>query len=54
MRPFESSPVNPTNKGPLPESADEYLLLIQTADDWEAWMAEETKRQSFLYPPSDN
>ena len=54
MRPFEPYRSNPTDKGSVPDTKDGWLLLIQSEDDWAAWMAEEVKRENFLYPPSEN
>lgn len=54
MRPFEPIPSSPIDRDQLPESSDGWLMLILSQDDWAAWMAEEVRRDTFLYPPSEN
>lgn len=54
MRPFEPYRSNPTDSGPTPETKDGWLMLIQSEEDWAAWMAEEERRGKLLYPPCEN
>jgi len=54
MRPFEPYNPNPTDSHPPAGSKDGWLMLIQSEDDWAAWMEQEDRREKFLYPPSEN
>lgn len=54
MRPLEPSRPNPTDREPKKEIPAEKPRLIQSQDDWIAWMAEEVRREQFLYSSPEN
>jgi len=54
MRPLEPFHPNPTEQGSPPESALRQPRMIMSQDDWMEWMAEEVRRERFIYPPVEN